>query len=318
LKTTDNPGSAVAGAQSLPSSPTRGHLDLRAVALVLVLCLIWGGQQVIMKSVAADVAPVLQLAVRFAGAAVFFGTWVAVREGRRAFADGTLPSGVLLGLMFSLEFVLLGQALIHTTAAHTVVFLYTAPIFTALGVQFLPDERLGRLQWAGIGVAFLGIVAAFLRPGGRALGELLAGDFLALLGGAAWGLSNVVLRRGRVGGAATAKTVLYQVGVAGPVLYVFAAATGQTHFSATAPAILALLFQTLVISIASYLVWFWLLRRYLTSRLMLLTLLTPLFGVVSGVLVLGDPIELRFALGASLVLAGILIVNGELIRRRAE
>jgi drug/metabolite transporter (DMT)-like permease len=59
----------------------------------------------------------------------------------------------------------------------------------------------------------------------------------------------------------------------------------------------------------SYLVWFWLLRHYLTSRLILLTLMTPVCGVLFGVALLNDPIDLRFALGSLLVLAGVLIVN---------
>lgn len=298
-----------------PHQPTRRTLDLRAIALVLVLCGVWGVQQVAMKSVAADVSPVMQLAIRFAGASVFFGLWVAVREGRRAFADGTLSSGLILGLMFSLEFVFAGSALVHTTAAHTIVFLYSAPIFTALGLQFLPEERLDGLQWAGITAAFFGIVVAFVGPGDRPAEELIVGDLLALLGGGAWGLSNVVLRRGRVGGAATAKTVLYQVGVAALVLFAFASATGQTRLILSERAVLALLFQTLLISIMSYVVWFWLLRHYLTSRLMLLSLMTPLFGVLFGALLLRERIEPRFALGSVLVLGGILVVNGPLWRR---
>jgi drug/metabolite transporter (DMT)-like permease len=77
-----------------------------------------------------------------------------------------------------------------------------------------------------------------------------------------------------------------------------------------------LIFQTLIISMVSYLVWFWLLRRYLTSRLMLLSLLTPLFGVMFGAVLLADPVSLRFALGTALVLVGILIVNLQLMLKR--
>lgn len=296
--------------------PVRRPLDARAALLVLMLCVIWGFQQVALKSVAADVAPVLQLAIRFAGAALFFGGWVWLREGSRMFADGTLRSGVLLGFLFSVEFILAGEALLHTTAAHTVVFLYTAPIFTALGLQFIPEERLRPLQWVGIAVAFLGIVVAFLQFAHRSVGDLITGDLLALIAGVSWGVSNVVLRRGRVGGAATTKTVLYQVATAALLLAAFAAATGQTRLELTPITLLSLVFQTLVIAIASYLVWFWLLRHYLTSRLMLLSLLTPLFGVLFGAVLLGDPIELRFGLGALLVLAGVLIVNGRLLAQR--
>ncbi len=297
--------------------PLRRPLDLRAALLVLMLCIVWGFQQVALKGVATEIAPVMQLAVRFAGSSFFFGAWVLIREGRRAFTDGTLPSGLLLGLMFALEFIFAGQALVHTTAAHSVVFLYTAPIFTALGLQFLPEERLRRAQWLGVGIAFAGISVAFLGFGDRPVAELVTGDSLALLGGASWGLSNVVLRRGRVSGAATAKTVLYQVATAAIVLGAFAAATGQTRMQLSTLSILSLVFQTLIIAIAGYLVWFWLLRHYLTSRLMLLSLLTPLFGVMFGALLLGDPVDFRFAIGALLVLVGVLIVNLRVLLRGA-
>ena len=286
------------------------------MALVLLLCVIWGLQQVVMKVVSGDAAPVMQLAIRFAVATVFFSILVGIREGRTAFADGTLPSGILLGVLFSLEFILISQALIHTTAAHTTVFLYSAPIFTALGLQFLPDERLAAMQWLGIATAMLGLAVAFLGPGDRPVAELVAGDVLALLGGAMWGLSNVALRRGRIGAAATAKTVLYQVSTAAVLLSAFAIVAGETRFVPTVPVLLAMTFQTLIISILSYLIWFWLLRKYMTSRLMLLTLLTPLFGVIFAALILRDRIELRFGLGALMVLGGILIMNSQLIRQR--
>ena len=269
-----------------------------------------------MKAVAGDVAPVMQLAIRFAIAAVFYGAWVLWREGPATFLDGTMRSGLAIGALCTLEFLLVGEALSHTTAAHAVVFLYTSPIFTALGVQFLPDERLRPTQWVGIGTAFVGIVIAFVGPGDRPAVEWLIGDALALLAGATWGLTNVVLRRGRIGGASTAKTVFYQVALAAPLLYGYAAATGQTAVEWTWPALASLMFQTFVIAIASYLVWFWLLRHYLTSRLMLMTLLTPLFGVLFGALILNDPINPPFAVGALLVLSGILVVNGQLLRQR--
>jgi len=97
----------------------------------------------------------------------------------------------------------------------------------------------------------------------------------------------------------------------------FATLTGQTQIELSSMTVLSLVFQTLVIAIASYLVWFWLLRRYLTSRLMLLSLLTPLFGVLFGAALLGDRIDLRFAAGALLVLAGVVIVNFQLFMRRS-
>jgi len=306
----------VSAAADATNVTNRHPLDARATAVMLVLSIVWGVQQVVMKGVATDVAPTMQLAIRFACSALFFGTMVLMREGPRSFADGTLPSGLGLGLLFSLEFLLLGEALAHTTAAHTIVFLYSAPIFTALGVQVIPQERLSRGQWWGIAVSFAGIALAFLGYSGRPVAELLVGDLLALLAGAAWGASNVVIRRSKVGTASTAKMVCYQVGTAAIVLFGYAAVAGETHMVMSNRAILAIVFQTVVIAILSYQVWFWMLSHYLTSRLMLLSLLTPLFGVAAGALLLGEAVEPRFGIGAALVLGGILIVNGRLLTSR--
>jgi drug/metabolite transporter (DMT)-like permease len=296
-------------AHDAASIPVRKPLDARAWLLMIMLCLVWGIQQVAMKKVIADIAPIMQLALRFGMATVFFAAVVLFREGRRAVSDGTLRSGLVLGALFSLEFILVGQSLKYTSAAHSVVFLYTSPIFTALGLRFLPEEHLSRAQWCGIVVAFAGTAVAFLGYRAAPLHGMLLGDLLALLAGVTWGASNVALRHGRVGGAIAPKTVLYQVGTATLMLWLFASATGQDQVVFTQAALLSVAFQTVVISISSYLIWFWMLRHYLTSRLMLMSFLTPLFGVMFGAVLLGDKVDLNFGIGSLLVLAGILVVN---------
>ena len=288
--------------------PVRKPLDARAWLLMLMLCLIWGFQQVAIKKVVVDIAPIMQLTLRFGFAAVFFAAVVLYREGRHAFTDGTLRSGLILGALFSLEFIFVGQSLKYTSAAHAVVFLYTSPIFTALGVRFLPEEHLNRAQWIGIAVAFAGTAVAFLGRHSPMHG-LVLGDLLALLGGATWGASNVALRHGRIGGAIAPKTVMFQVGIATVVLWIFASLTHQDQVVFSQSAVLSIAFQTIVISISSYLIWFWMLRHYLTSRLMLVSFLTPLFGVLFGAILLGDKVDLNFGIGSLLVLAGILVVN---------
>ncbi len=302
-------------AGQLPAA--RRPLDLFAYGLMLLLCLIWGLQQVAIKVTVPDMAPAMQLATRFGLSAAMFCVLIVARDGWKTFRDGTLASGALVGALFAFEFLFLAESLKYTTAAHAVVFLYTAPIFSALGLQFLPEERLSPVQWIGIAGAVCGIAIAFLGYAGHAVPGQLLGDTLALLGGITWGASTVTLRRSRLAGVAATKTVFYQVFVAAIVLGAYAFFTGQAHVAYGPRMALSLLFQTVGVAFLSYLGWFWLLRHYLTSRLMLLALMTPLFGVVLGALVLGEQIDLRFALGTLCVLAGIAIVNGaEFIRVR--
>jgi drug/metabolite transporter (DMT)-like permease len=296
--------------------PTRRPLDLKAVAAMLVLCVVWGIQQVVMKSIATDIAPVMQLGLRFAGSALCFLVLTLRSEGRHAFSDGTLKSGLALGVLFALEFIFVGEAVAHTTAAHSTVFLYSAPIFTALGVQMLPEEHLSGSQWIGIGVAFAGIALAFLGYADKPIHEMIIGDSLALCAGAIWGASNVTLRRTRVGSASTVKTVFYQVSIAAVALTGYAFIFGETHVVLSHRAIASMVFQTVGISIGSYLVWFSLLRYYLTSRLMLFSLLTPLLGVIFGATLLDEAIDPRFGLGAVLVVGGIVAVNARQLLNR--
>lgn len=295
--------------------PTRLPLDPFACGLMLLLCVVWGFQQVSIKLVEQDVAPVLQLAIRSGIAALVLGAITLWREGRGAFGDGTLLPGLGVGLLFTLEFFFISEGLVRTSASHIAVFLYTAPIFAALGLHLiLPEERLSPVQWLGVLVAFGGIALAFLGKPGNAAGSLF-GDALGICAAIAWGATTVLIRGSSLSEAAPVKTLFYQLGVAGVVLLAVAAATGRLGLVPSDRALLSLGFQVVVVALISYLGWFWLLRRYLASRLSMLSFMTPLFGVGFGVLVLGEPLDSSFIFGGLLVLGGLLLVTGaELLR----
>ena len=297
---------------------TRKALDGQAIAWMVVLCMVWSLQQIVLKATAADIAPVMQIGLRSGGAAVLVAIVMFMRGERMHISDRTWQPGILVGLLFGLEFLLVAEGLRHTNASHMVVFLYTAPIFAALGLHWkLPAERLGVLQWVGIALAFGGLAYAFL---GRSpavgvantanAGNVLWGDFLGLLGGIAWGATTVVVRCSKLAQAPATQTLLYQLIGAFVLLLAGAAITGQTHVNLTPQVWASLAFHIVVVSFASFLVWFWLLRKYLASRLGVFSFLTPLFGIVFGAWLLSEPIEASFLLGAIPVLIGIILVSG--------
>lgn len=288
-------------------------LDAQATGLMLLLCVVWALQQIAVKATAPDMAPIFQIGLRSTLSALLVAVLMALRGERLQWRDGAWRPGVLVGLLFGLEFLVVGEGLRHTSASHMVVFLYTAPVFAALGLHWkLRAERLQALQWAGIALAFGGIAWAFLgRSAGPAGGDNpLLGDALGLLGGAAWGATTVAIRCSRLASAPATETLLYQLAGAGVLLLAAAAASGQTRFTPTPLLAGSLAFQALVVSFASYLAWCWLLRRYLASRLGVFSFLTPLFGVGFGVGLLGEPLEPAFLQGAALALAGIVLVSG--------
>ncbi|MGH8483611.1 MAG: DMT family transporter, partial [Pseudomonas sp.] len=276
--------------------------------------------QVMIKMAAPDIAPVMQQALRSGMAAVLVGLLICFRGGWDQVGH-TWRGGLLAGALFGVEFLFIAEGLKLTSAAHMSVFLYTAPVFTALGLHWLlPSERLRPLQWLGIVLAFAGIAYAF--AGGVSLsemdGRMLLGDAFGVLAGLAWGATTVVVRTSRLSEAPATLTLFYQLAVGFVGLLCIAALSGQlTQVHFTPLSIGSLLFQGLIVSFFSYLTWFWLLRRYLASNLAVFSFITPLFGVTFGVLLLGEPLSLNFVLGAVMVLLGVTLVSAEQwVRRR--
>jgi drug/metabolite transporter (DMT)-like permease len=295
---------------------TPGHLDARAVGVMTLLCLIWALQQISLKAVADQASPMLMVALRSAVALMLLA--LLMRHRGEGLAPGRWKAGLAVGALFGLEYLLVAEALRLTGASHVVVFLYTAPIFSALGLHLrLPAERLGAQQLVGIAVAFAGIALAFL--GGDVVASIgsdprsLLGDGLALLAGAAWGATTVTIRCSSLATAPATETLFYQLLGAVVLLLPAAWLAGQWHFESSATVWAHLGFQSLVVSFASFLAWCWLLRRYLASRLGVFSFLTPMFGVVLGVQLLGEPLEIPFVAGSVMVLVGIALVSGKAI-----
>ncbi|GIZ11839.1 DMT family transporter [Pseudomonas sp. NCCP-436] len=302
-------------------SAARKGADIFLFQVMLLLCAIWGSQQVAIKLAADDVAPMLQVALRSGIAAVLVGLLLLWQRGWREWLGPTWLAGLLAGVLFALEFFFIAAGLRFTTASHMAVFLYTAPIFSALGLHFmLPSERLRLLQWLGIALCFSGVVVAFGIGGnwGGLDASMLLGDALGLCAGMAWGMTTVVVRGSRLSEAPAGLTLFYQLGVAFVLLLAYALLVVDfSQLRWTPLAVGSILLQGVVVSFFTYLAWFWLLRRYLASNMAVFSFMTPLFGVSFGVLVLDEPLTLNFIIGAALVLAGIsLVSSAPWLRRR--
>jgi drug/metabolite transporter (DMT)-like permease len=293
----------------------RKPLDAQASSIMLVLCMTWGLQQVLIKATAGDMAPILQIGLRSGVAALLVGLLMLWQREPGMDWAGTWRPGLVAGGLFSFEYLLVGEGMRFTTASHMAVFLYTAPIFVALGLHWrFPSERLSAVKWLGIGVAFTGIVVTFTGRAAPVVGggqNMLLGDLLGLLAGASWGATTVVLRSTSLSRAPAAQTLLYQLVAAFVLLVLAATGLGQLAVHATPLLWGSLAFQAVGVSFVSFLVWFWLLRRYLASPLSVFSFLTPLFGMAFGMWLLKEPLEASFLAGAALVLAGVLLVSSD-------
>ncbi|MDR5770565.1 MULTISPECIES: DMT family transporter [unclassified Caballeronia] len=302
---------------STSSFALRRAPDLTAVAVMIALCGVWGFQQVAIKEANSFIPPMLQAGGRSLIATFLVLIWTRTRGVPLFQRDDTLPAGILAGILFGGEFVCIFFGLSLTTASRMAVFLYTAPCFTALGLHwFVAGERLARTQWCGIMLAFCGMALAFAdgflhgAPQSASTLRGIAGDTLGVMAGLFWAATTVVVRASSLSRTSASKTLFYQLAVSAVMLLALAAVTGQTHVDALPPlAIASLVYQAVVVAFVSYLTWFWLLTRYMASRLSVFSFLTPIFGVTFGVLLLGEHFTARFMVAAAMVLAGIALAN---------
>jgi len=290
---------------------TRLPLDGRAYATLLACTMLWGLQQVAIKLALPQVAPLTQAAIRSALATVLLLGWAQLRGIRLFGRDSTLAAGMAAGALFAGEFCFIYSGLAHTTASRMVVFVYLAPVLTALGLAlFVPGERLVPMQWAGVLLAFAGLATAFA-DGFAAPGRgTLLGDAFGVFAAALWAATTVLVRGSQLARVSAEKTLLYQLVVSALLLPLAAWIVGEPGIvRVDAVAVGSLLFQGVVVAFASYLAWFWLLTRYYAARLAVFSFLAPLFGVAFGVWFLGERLSPTFAVAALLVGAGIGLVN---------
>ena len=289
------------------------RLDALAVALLVGCCLLWGLNQVATKVTLAEIPPLTQAAARSLGAALLVALWARWRGIALWQRDGTARGGLLAGSLFAVEFGCIFVGLQFTAASRMIVFIYLAPFVVALGMPFISRaERLNRRQVAGLLAAFGGVVWAFsegfVRPAAGPRQWL--GDALGIAAAVLWGMTTLVLRASRLSTAAPEKTLLWQLVVSGVALSVAALVGGESLAAApTAHSLLPLAFQTVIVTFASYLVWFWLIRHYPATRLASFTMLTPVFGLVLGALLLGEPVTARLLVALATVATGIVLVN---------
>lgn len=287
---------------------TRAPPGPAAFAVMVALCAVWGFQQVLIKVGSAGISPVFQGALRSSLGAVLVLAWALARRIPVFGRDGSLLPGLLSGALFALEFALIFAGAERTSVSRLVVFLYTAPCFTVLGLHLMiPGERLNAVQSGGIALAFGGIVIAFADHAG---GGDWTGDAFGVMAAILWAATTVLIRATVLARITATKVLFYQLAVSGGLMLAMAALLGERGlFDPTPVVLLALAFQVVVVAFISYLVWFWLLTRYQAGRLMVFSFLTPLFGVALGVLLMGESPSPRLLLAAALVTAGIVMVN---------
>jgi drug/metabolite transporter (DMT)-like permease len=297
-------------ASSASDTVTR-PLDAMAAAIVVVLCLSWGFNQVSVKLAIHDVPPMTQAALRSVFATLLIAGWCRLRGLVLFKRDGTLWFGIAAGALFSAEFILIYQGLLYTTATRAVLFIYLAPFLVVLGARVvLPADRFGAAQWLGLALSFAGMLIAFGVPTPALDPRQLTGDMMMIAAALFWAASTLLIKASPLTRISAEKVMLYQLVVSAPLMALAAVLAGE-HIDRMPSALVlgALAYQTVWVVSVTFVIWFALVARFSANRLSAFTFLTPLFGVAAGHLVLGEPLTPAFAAAVALVAGGLVLVN---------
>src|SRR4030043_98414 len=143
---------------------TKDYLDIKAAVILIVLTLLWGLNYPVMKYSNQGVAPIFASTLRSIVASIC-GLIYCLRKGEKVFHKGVmLFHGVMVGLLFGVEFACIYFGLLYTDAARSVLFVYLSPFVVAIGAHFfLKGDRLTFLKMMGLILAFAGVFVVFGR-----------------------------------------------------------------------------------------------------------------------------------------------------------
>src|SRR4051812_4070429 len=296
--------------EQVTTSSAARPLSPVAVALMLMLCVSWGFNQVAVKLALPDIPPMLQAMIRSGGALVVLFVIAWARGVKMFERDGTLLPGLIAGVIFGVEFVLIYRGLLLTSASRAVVFLYTAPFFVALGSYVFLGERLRGWQWGGLALCFAGVALAIGVPQANVDSSVLLGDLMIVGGGALWAATTLIVKTTSLLKAPAEKGLGYQVALSIPILGLAAWAFGETLTRVPGPLATSLMiYQSVWVVGLTFLIWFSLVKTYSASKLSAFTFITPLFGVIASYFIMHDALTPVFGVAALLVLAGLVLVN---------
>ena len=295
---------------------TKDYLDLKAVVILTIVTLLWGFNHPAIKISNQGVSPIFASTLRSIVASIC-GLIYCLRKGEKVFhKDVMLFHGVMVGLLFGVEFACIYFGLLYTDAARSVLFVYLSPFVVAIGAHFfLKGDRLTFLKIPGLVLAFTGIfVVLGLRPRTAKAG-MYFGDILQIAAGVLWGATTLYIKKFMAKKVEPINTFFYQLFFSIPILLVVSIILEPKWIYKVDPYVVGSLFyQSVIIAFITYFVWFKLIHQYSVSRLSAFTFLTPIFGVFFGVFFLHEELTVSLMIGLPLVSAGIFLVNW---RRRA-
>lgn len=280
-----------------------------AIAFVVFLALLWGGNSVGLKIGLESLPPITLSTLRFTLGLAVIGIWSMLRGHRLSLPPSQFGLVSALSALFTIQTIALTIGTQNSSSGHSIIIMSAFPFFTALFAHFLvPGDRLTAPILIGIIVAFAGVVVTFIgrniSSGATALGDLI-------LIGSSIGLALRTIAAKRLSGQMEAVPLVFWMIALSLPPYAVLALIFEEPFAnpITFRSAIALGYVGLVVAGFCFLAWFAMLHRYSASKLTVLFFLQPLAGLAGSKILVGEPVSISLILGGILVAVGIVVVD---------
>lgn len=303
-----------------PSSPPPAATGRIALQFVLA-GVVWGSSFLFMKIALEGVSPGQVAWSRLVLGAATLGLFVLVRRERLPRRLRVWLHMTVLALTFCvIPFLLFSWAQQHVTSGLASIYNATTPIMTAIMAwAVFRVEKLKAVQIAGILVGIAGVMVIIAPWQGLDLTQSLVAQFAILGATACYGFSLAYMRRFTADTGMSALTFSFlNIGIAAVIMVALTPVVAATPVTLTPWIVLSLV---LLGCLGTGVAYIWnqnVLRAWGPTRASTVTYITPIVGVILGVVILGEHVSWNEPAGAALVFAGILLAQNRLRLRRTN
>jgi drug/metabolite transporter (DMT)-like permease len=288
--------------------------NYRSVLMLLLTMIVWGSTFVVTKGINEQVPPFTLAFARVAIGALILMPFLLLRPRASEGPTRALPWGTiwLMGLIgVALYYAVFNWSLMLTSASQGALVQSCIPAMTALIAVMWLRERATVTRWTGIGLTIAGVLIVFSGSAGAEGAGSVFGNVLMFVTTILWGIytslakrvANVDPRVVTAGIAAVGAALLL------PMAVVEVATEGIPRVGAMGW--LGIVYLGTTASGLAYLLYNAALKHMDASHVGVYTNLIPIVGVLSGVIVLGEPLSLRAVVGGLVVLAGVWMTGKE-------
>ncbi len=286
----------------------KDNVDAIGAVMLTSFAALLAFNQVVIKVTGGGFGPVYMAGLRSVGAVIVILLWMRLRRIAITTAPSARLGGVLVGMLFAIEFMAIYSAIDITTVSRASIMLYTMPVWLALIGHFvLPGERLTPQRGLGLVLAMSGVVMALLDRSGAHVS--LLGDALGLSAAVCWAGIALTVRLTPLAQEKPEVQLLWQLAISAPVLMIAAFLIGDTIREIQPIHLWGMLFQVFCVASFGFLWWFWLLKRYPASGVASFSFLSPVLAVFFGWLILDETITLGVWAALVLVALGLVLIN---------